>query len=184
MFDIHSAPAVFVAGLLLVGCATSSDDGSATASAGAEAAVDSASPASAAQPYGEEPGDIFTDVAVPADSEPYTSTWDEGSLKERGFVQDAAADEPVFDGVYQSWYPDGAKRSEGRWVDGRRHGAWHFWHPNGRQRLEGFFVEGRLDRSRFWVERGPDGEWIDGHPDAARAAGEQPRTQPVAEDAL
>jgi len=54
-----------------------------------------------------------------------------------------------------AWYPDGQRRAEGRYWQGRRVGAWRFWYPDGHLEARGSF---HLDRKTgYWTEWGPDG---------------------------
>lgn len=57
----------------------------------------------------------------------------------------------ALDGLKTLWYDDGMKKSEGRFVQGRKEGAWTFWYENGRKRWEGTY---HLD-----LVEGPEQSW-------------------------
>jgi antitoxin component YwqK of YwqJK toxin-antitoxin module len=43
------------------------------------------------------------------------------------------------------YYPNGQKRIEGEFEDGKRHGKWYYWYENGNMWSEGSFKNGRRD---------------------------------------
>jgi antitoxin component YwqK of YwqJK toxin-antitoxin module len=47
----------------------------------------------------------------------------------RSIRAESAADQ--LDGLFQTWYPDGRPKFEGRFVDGTRAGTWKFWSQDG-----------------------------------------------------
>ena len=47
----------------------------------------------------------------------------------RSIRAESAADQ--LDGLFQTWYPDGRPKFEGRYVDGARAGTWKFWSEDG-----------------------------------------------------
>lgn len=40
------------------------------------------------------------------------------------------------------WYPDGARQSDGEFINNKRVGRWQEWWPNGNQKEDAFFAEG------------------------------------------
>ncbi|MCE9594596.1 MAG: toxin-antitoxin system YwqK family antitoxin [Planctomycetes bacterium] len=72
----------------------------------------------------------------------------------------------AMDGPVTLWYPSGAKRGEGRYVDSNRVGPWTFWHENGQRRWQGTYVDGELDGSECaWFDDGErelECNWKDG----------------------
>jgi len=97
------------------------------------------------------------------------------------------------DGLLSSWYPDGTRREEGRWVDGLREGLWKSWHPEGNPSRRIFYERGMLHgRAIEWHRNGskkseihftkgqPDGIWYEWHEDGGRSVtGLYSRGKPV-----
>jgi len=111
--------------------------------------------------YGEA-ADVFTNYVPPDGAIWIEIRRDDGGLEARGWVVDPDGSHvPV--GPHRTRHPDGTPASEGSYdEDGMRQGYWHYWHDNGRLAEEGFYVDGELDRSRFWVRRDRDGNWLGG----------------------
>ena len=61
-------------------------------------------------------------AALPVPGRSYASTL--------GFVN-APALPGGAQGPFTSWYPNGARESQGRWHQGRKEEAWTYWHPSG-----------------------------------------------------
>lgn len=57
-------------------------------------------------------------------------------------------------GKWTWWYADGRKSAEARWRDGSRHGKRVEWYEDGRKKLEGEYRNGRRLRIRRWDEDG------------------------------
>jgi uncharacterized protein len=70
----------------------------------------------------------------------------------------------VREGPYLAWYPSGAKKEEGAYHDGKKHGRWTVWTSDGAKESEGEYREGREHGRWTTWERGQrsEGEYRDG----------------------
>lgn len=81
---------------------------------------------------------------------PWTYYWPNGAKKSEGeFVEDLP------DGEVTYWYESGEIEMRGSFADGMRSGEWTYWYPNGGVRARGSFVEGREHGE--WVFHREDG---------------------------
>ena len=48
------------------------------------------------------------------------------------------------------YWPNGQKKEEGTYKDGKKDGLWTYWYENGRKRSEGTFKDGELKRITDW----------------------------------
>lgn len=64
------------------------------------------------------------------------------------------------------YYPEGQKRIEGTYKDGKREGLWRYWYENGNLWSEGYYkADVRHGRSTVWHENGKkyyEGHYTDG----------------------
>ncbi|MCI0526983.1 MAG: hypothetical protein L0Y56_05945 [Nitrospira sp.] len=61
-------------------------------------------------------------------------------------------------GPYTAWYPNGLKRAEGVYNDGKMQGLWTLWHDNGQKLMVANFREGKLDGLyTYWYKDGKKG---------------------------
>lgn len=68
---------------------------------------------------------------------------------------DAAREGQVDDGYRTLWHPNGVKKGEGLFEDGRRQGPWTWWYESGQKRWEGSYVDDRPEgQERSWFENG------------------------------
>jgi len=67
------------------------------------------------------------------------------------------------------YYPNGKKRLEGTYKDGKRDGLWTRWHENGQMKVKGTFKDGEQDGLwTSWWENGQkkeEGTWKDDYED-------------------
>ena len=59
------------------------------------------------------------------------------------------------DGPYESWYPNGTKRNEHYYKEGKTHGAYLSWHANGNKRYDGSYLSG--EKHGLWILYNEDG---------------------------
>ncbi len=72
-----------------------------------------------------------------------------GALKAQAFYQDGV-------GNYKEFYPSGALKAEGLYVDGKSEGSWAFFHPDGTVEAKGAYADGV--RNGVWVFFHSNGE--------------------------
>ena len=46
------------------------------------------------------------------------------------------------------YHPNGIKKEEGTYKDGKKDGLWTYWYENGRKRSEGTFKDGELKATK------------------------------------
>ena len=52
-------------------------------------------------------------------------------------------------GTWTSWYDNGQKNSECKYIDGKEDGAYHVWYPNGKPYINGHYKLG--EKVGFWT---------------------------------
>jgi antitoxin component YwqK of YwqJK toxin-antitoxin module len=103
----------------------------------------------------------------------------------RRMVKRYSDDSMVNNGLYTEFYQNGHKLEEGKYIDGKKDGAWHMWYANGQEAKVENYVNGQLDGQwTLFNEKGlkesevsfkagkRDGHWITYADD-----GKQPRMQ-------
>ncbi len=97
-------------------------------------------------------------TTAPADAlvpEVVEELWPDGRPRVRREVLRQPDGSVVEHGLYQSWYANGRKEYEGRYVQGKVDGLHRRWHPNGRPATEEHFCLGLRQGPRWvWDERG------------------------------
>ena len=63
-------------------------------------------------------------------------------------------EEGLKDGIWRSYYSDGALHSEGRFDHGLRVGSWIWYHENGRKKAVEEYVGGLYKEGEYWDDRG------------------------------
>ncbi|MCT6881736.1 MAG: toxin-antitoxin system YwqK family antitoxin, partial [Snodgrassella alvi] len=59
------------------------------------------------------------------------------------------------EGKLQLWYPDGQKKIQGNYKNGKPVGQWHTWYPNGQMAIEMSWQKGQPSgRTMSWYENG------------------------------
>jgi hypothetical protein len=62
---------------------------------------------------------------------------------------------PRYTGTWITWYPNGRKRYEDNYIDGKRDGIWISWHGDGNKAEESHYKDDRLDGRRVcWDNKG------------------------------
>lgn len=82
---------------------------------------------------------------------PFVEYWPNGQKKAQGQF-----DEGRLSGQYASWYENGQRESRGEYVAGNATGPWTWWHDNGMRRAEGSYDSGTPDGS--WTSWDPTGK--------------------------
>jgi len=76
---------------------------------------------------------------------------------------------PPYTGAAQEFYPDGQKKLEANFVNGRLHGVMMAWYENGQKETEAYFIKGKREGPMtMWHENGQKkayGNWVDDKPD-------------------
>lgn len=98
--------------------------------------------------------------------------WPDGALRQRRCVRPGPDGQPINDGLYVTWYPDGQKRYEATYVDGTLHGIERQWHDNGTLWTEQHFrhgsrhgprcewdAHGNLRKEEHYIDDQPHGTW-------------------------
>ncbi|EGD6462202.1 hypothetical protein IAJ26_004673, partial [Salmonella enterica] len=50
-----------------------------------------------------------------------------------------------FNGLYESWWRNGNRRAQGRFINGREDGDYFIWYKNGNKYFSGSMRDGKLD---------------------------------------
>ncbi|HZZ72857.1 MAG TPA: hypothetical protein VFE24_11430 [Pirellulales bacterium] len=71
-------------------------------------------------------------------------------------------------GMWTSWYRNGQKQLEGRYVEDAPVGKFHWWHPNGQKAIEGEYINGKQTSKWTWWhingQKNIEGEYTNGNP--------------------
>ncbi len=92
-------------------------------------------------------------------------------LKEkRGlYYENKSRSKAPYTGLMRDFHPNGQKKLEGRYLNGKQQGAWASWHENGQKAVEVSFAEGtQVGRRTTWYNNGQkkhEANWIDGKAD-------------------
>ena len=61
---------------------------------------------------------------------------------EKKYVEGKYDEHQHRDGTWTSWYDNGQKNSECKYIDGKENGAYHVWHRNGKPYIKGKYKMG------------------------------------------
>lgn len=83
-----------------------------------------------------------------------SSSW-EAQLAHSQRISPISSWDGSLDGMKTLWFARGAKKGEGRFVQGRKEDSWTFWYENGRKRWEGTYSHDLVQGpERSWYENG------------------------------
>lgn len=91
----------------------------------------------------------------PVDTRVVDEYWPGGELKLRKHVRTLPDGRVVEHGMFTTWYTNGQKEYESRYIDGELDGVETSWHPNGQKWVETHYFSGkRHGRRRIWNDEG------------------------------
>ena len=82
-------------------------------------------------------------------AEKHVEYWPNGQKKEEGTFKDGKQE-----GKWTWWYENGQKKHEGNYKDNLRYGEWTYWYKNGQKKVEGTRKDVKLIEVTWWDEDG------------------------------
>ncbi len=68
---------------------------------------------------------------------------------EKKYIEGEYDDDSKQNGVWTSWYENGQKNSQVKYVDGKEDGDYNTWYPNGKSYIKGYYKMG--DKVGVWT---------------------------------
>ena len=86
---------------------------------------------------------------IMGEKEKHIEHYPNGKKKKEGTFKDGKAD-----GLFTNWYESGQTSFKGTYIDGKKDGLFTWWYVNGKKEYEGTYKNGRKISVKEWNEDG------------------------------